>query len=119
MKVITFNEFGKVVDEPAPCVILQAMPGRRYRIDPQAVAQLVAWLTVVRKPFEKIASQGWRGADERERMRRKGEREYGRQMIRAIDAIALSLMETRDGEEIDAALEQWNATLERMAKGGA
>lgn len=99
-------------------VILQRMPGRKYRIDPVVIGEMVAWLTAVRKPFERIASQGWRGADEAERARRRGEREYGRQMLRAIDAIATSLLETRDADDIDAAIQAWRQALLTDGKGG-
>lgn len=87
--------------------VLQQMPRRAYRIDPVLIPELIAWLTVIRRPYETLANQGWRGADPAERMRRKGEREYGKQMMRAIDAVAQTLLETRGVDDIDAALDEW------------
>lgn len=97
--------------------ILQRMPRRMYRLHPEIIPDLVAWLTVIREPFAKIASQGCRGADAHERLRRKGERQYGRNMCRAIDALMVSLMETRDADAVDAARALWDDAIRGQQEG--
>lgn len=97
--------------------VLQRMPRRAYRIDPAMIPELVAWLSVVRKPYETLANQGYRGATPEDRARRKGEKEYGRKMCAAVDAIAHTLMEQRGVDEIEAALEEWRSVVASNASG--
>lgn len=85
--------------------LVQHLPQHRARINPAHLPELVCYIVAIRDEYDKAARMTLHGLKGVQRNRRKGQIDWARTMVRAIDAIIERFGQTVDLRLVDQARE--------------
>jgi hypothetical protein len=93
--------------QPEPSRIVQVMPGRKLRLDPSVIPDLVSWLVCRSARWETVARMTLRGLKGHDRESRKGLIRYAKLALSVVQTLINNSLEQWPIDEHESALRIW------------
>lgn len=104
----------RVAPEP-PAPVVQAMPGRRVRLNPDAIPDLAAFLCALAEPVARMSRRTLRGLKGHARVSMKGQIAWAKAAAEGIQRMVNNLTECVGLDDFDHFRTQFIAGAERRA----